>query len=163
MELKRLFAEFCRSSDAEVHSKISIFRTSSIIIPTGVSMNRADCPVQPHLGDVLESPKDGAKGGANANPLSVSCGNTSCPALVLSHRNSGTSLNLLRTGRFALFIGHCLCSVQSFGSRFSVVSKSWLLRPSEAAASAANGVEFEVQKNIRLLRPKKWPWMWAAF
>ena len=74
-------------------------------------MNRADCPVQPQLGDVLESPKDGAKGGANANPSSNSCCNTSCPALVLSHRSSGTSLNLLRTGRFALFIGHCLCSI----------------------------------------------------
>ena len=76
----------------------------------GPRINGWECPLLRSFGVVLEPPKGRTTRGRNWNTLKYEFFKGLCPIVVLSLGASGTSLNLLRTGRIVLSLGACLRS-----------------------------------------------------
>ena len=76
----------------------------------GPRINGWECPLLRSFRVVLEPPKGRTTRGRNWNTLKYEFFKGLCPIVVLSLGASGTSLNLLRTGRIVLSLGACLRS-----------------------------------------------------
>ena len=106
----------------------------------GPRINGWECPLLRSFGVVLEPPKGRTTRGRNWNTVKYEFFKGLCPIVVLSLGASGSSLNLLRTGRTVLSLGACLRSASLQEPRLKHFTKAcgWKLATPSTVGVAAS-------------------------